>query len=68
MYIYRIVALILRYIFEIPLDFFREFDHTFYPLMNNILWDTNGRRSIISYWINDFSIPCIMDDRRKCQS
>lgn len=45
MYIYRIVALILRYIFEIPRDFFRVFDLTFYPLMDIILW------GFMSLWI-----------------
>lgn len=45
MYIYRIVALIVRYIFEIPRDFFRVFDLTFYPLMDIILW------GFMSLWI-----------------
>jgi len=45
MYIYRIVALILRYVFEIPRDFFRVFDLTFYPLMDIILW------GFMSLWI-----------------
>jgi ABC-2 type transport system permease protein len=45
MYIYRIVALILRYIFELPRDFFRVFDLTFYPLMDIILW------GFMSLWI-----------------
>lgn len=45
MYLYRIVALILRYIYEIPRDFFRVFDLTFYPLMDIILW------GFMSLWI-----------------
>ena len=45
MRLYRIVALILRYAFEIPRDFFRVFDLTFYPLMDIILW------GFMSLWI-----------------
>ena len=45
MYLYRIVALIVRYAFEIPRDFFRVFDLTFYPLMDIILW------GFMSLWI-----------------
>jgi ABC-2 type transport system permease protein len=45
MYIYRVIALILRYAFEIPRDFFRLFDLTFYPLMDIVLW------GFMSLWI-----------------
>ena len=51
MYLYRIVALILRYAFEIPRDFFRVFDLTFYPLMDIILW------GFMSLWVQTGGNP-----------
>lgn len=45
MQLYRIIALIMRYAFEIPRDFFRAFDLTFYPLMDIILW------GFMSLWV-----------------
>jgi ABC-2 type transport system permease protein len=45
MYMHRIIALILRYIVEIPRDFFRIFDLIFFPLMDIILW------GFMSMWI-----------------
>lgn len=51
MYLYRIVALIVRYVFEIPRDFFRVFDLTFYPLMDIILW------GFMSLWVQTGGNP-----------
>lgn len=45
MYLYRIYALIVRYVLEIPRDFFRIFDLTFYPTMDIILW------GFMSLWV-----------------
>lgn len=55
MYIYRMVALILRYAFEIPRDFFRVFDLTFYPLMDIILW------GFMSLWVQTGGSPQAAD-------
>lgn len=41
----RIMAVIVRYLLEIPRDFFRVFDLTFYPTMDIILW------GFMSLWI-----------------
>jgi ABC-2 type transport system permease protein len=51
MYLYRVVALIARYAFEIPRDFFRVFDLTFYPLMDIILW------GFMSLWVQTGGNP-----------
>lgn len=45
MSIKRIIAVIFRYLHEIPRDFFRVFDLTFYPTMDIILW------GFMSLWI-----------------
>lgn len=45
MYLYRVLALMLRYSLEIPRDFFRLFDLTFYPTMDIILW------GFMSLWV-----------------
>ena len=45
MSITRIAAVIVRYLLEVPRDFFRVFDLTFYPTMDIILW------GFMSLWI-----------------
>lgn len=51
MHLYRIIAIAIRYALEIPRDFFRIFDLTFYPLMDIILW------GFLSLWIQTGGSP-----------
>jgi ABC-2 type transport system permease protein len=45
MNITRVMAVVVRYLLEIPRDFFRLFDLTFYPTMDIILW------GFMSLWV-----------------
>ncbi len=47
----RVYALMVRYVREIPHDFFRLFDITFYPIMDIMLW------GFISLWIQTGGSP-----------
>ena len=50
MCLYRIFALMVRYLLEVPRDFFRIFDLTFYPTMDIILW------GFMSLWVQTNSV------------